>query len=104
MESKLVEMERTILSDWGSLEKPESKRKKLEQYEAAMKSVTDKHGGFPEFKLSQLPPYRTEKHTIIKKTRQQDETQFIPAFPKCVRAQFVDDDYSKTKINASFLA
>ena len=52
LESKLVEIERTILSDWDSLEKPESKRKKLEQYEAAIKSVTDKHGGFPEFKLS----------------------------------------------------
>ena len=61
------EREKTIFDDWDQPLVNHEKTK--EKYKETIDKIIDKHGGFPEFKLSNFPLYRTEKHSIIKKTQ-----------------------------------
>ena len=70
------EKEKTIFDDWDQPPVNHAKTKAL--YKETIDKIVDNHGGFPEFKLTNIPTYRTEKHSIIKKTQQENPGQFIP--------------------------
>ena len=52
--------EKTIFDDWD--QPPKQFKKTQEKFNSAIAKITEKHGGFPEFKLSHIPTHRTEKH------------------------------------------
>ena len=74
-----------------------------ELFNEAILEVLERHGGFPDCTLSQLPTYRTSKTNILKKIPKSSELQMVPRLPPNMIIEQTGEDFDKSKVSAAYL-